>query len=47
MHMNMTISVYEHGIGEKCVHKFRHAYAGIREMKMQIEKEGRPGYVYT
>jgi len=39
--MNMGSSVYEYGIRGKCVHKFRHTYAGIREMKMQLEKESR------
>ena len=39
--MNTAINVYEYGIGGKCVHKFRHTYAGIREMKMQLEKESR------
>jgi len=39
--MNMAISVYEYGRGGKCVYMVRYTYAGIREMKMQIEKEDR------
>jgi len=34
----MVINVYEHGRGGKCVYMFRHTYAGIRDMKMQVEK---------
>ena len=38
--MNMAINVCEYGRGEKCVNMFRHTYAaGIREMKMQMEKK--------
>jgi len=37
--MNMAINVYEYGNGGKCVYMFRHTYTGIREMKMQMEKE--------
>jgi len=37
--MNTGINVYEYGSGGKCVHKFRHTYAGIREVKIQLEKE--------
>jgi len=39
--MNTAINVYEYGNGGRCVHSFRHTYAGIREMKMQLEKESR------
>jgi len=39
--MNMAINVHEYGSRGRCVHKFRHTYAGIREMKMQLEKESR------
>jgi len=37
----MAISVYEYGRGGKCVYIFRYTFAGIREMKMQMEKEDR------
>ena len=33
--------MYEYGRGGKCVHKFRYAYAGIREMKIQLGKGSR------
>jgi len=36
--MNRVINVYEYGRGGKCVYMFRHTYAGIREMKMKVEK---------
>jgi len=39
--MNMAVNVYECGRGGKCVYMFRHTYAGIREMKMQVEQEDR------
>jgi len=39
--MNMEINVYEYERRGKCVHMFRHIYAGIREMKMKVEKEFR------
>ena len=39
IHMNMAISIYEYGIRGKCVHKFRHTYAGIREMKIHFKNE--------
>ena len=39
--MNMAINVYEYGRGGECLYMFRHTYAGIREMKMQVEKESR------
>jgi len=39
--MNMAINVYEYGRGGKCVYMVRYTYAGMREMKMQIEKEDR------
>ena len=39
--MNMAINVYEYGRGGKCAYMFRHAYAGFRGMKMQMEKEFR------
>jgi len=35
----MAIVVYEYGREGKCVYMFRHTYTGIREMKMQLEKE--------
>jgi len=37
--MNMAINVYQYGRGGKCVYMFKHTgtYAGIREMKMQME----------
>ena len=41
IHMNMAISVYENGRGGKCVYMFIHTYAGIKELKIQIEKEER------
>jgi len=41
MHMNMAIIVYDYGRGGTCVYMFRYTYAGIREMKMQMEKEDR------
>jgi len=37
----MAIRVYEYGKGGKCVYIFRYTYAGIREMKMLMEKEDR------
>jgi len=39
--MNMARSVYEYRRGGKCAYMFRYTYAGIREMKMQMEKEDR------
>jgi len=39
--MHMAISVYEYGRGGKCVYMLKYTYAGIREMKMQMEKEDR------
>jgi len=39
--MNMANHVYEYGRGGNCVYMFRYTYAGIREMKMQMEKEDR------
>jgi len=36
--MNMAINVYEFGRGRKCVYMFRDTYAGIREMKMKVER---------
>jgi len=39
--MNMAMSVYEYGRGDRCVYMFRHTYAGIREMQMQMEKMNR------
>ena len=39
--MKMAINVYEYGRGGKCVHMFRHTYAGIRIINMQIENEDR------
>jgi len=41
MRTNMAINVYECGRGGKYVNMFRYPYAGIREMKMQMEKEDR------
>jgi len=40
-HMNMAINVYEYGRGGKCVYTFKYTYKGIREIKMQMEKEDR------
>ena len=37
----MAINVYEYGRGGECLYMFRHTYAGIREMKMQMAKEDR------
>jgi len=37
----MAINVYEYRRGGKYVYMVRYTYAGIREMKMQIEKEDR------
>jgi len=37
----MAINVYEYGRGEKYVNMFRYTHAGIRDMKMQMEKEDR------
>ena len=37
--MNMAIIVYKYGRGGKCVYMFTYTFAGIREMKMQTEKE--------
>ena len=39
--MNIAINVYEYGSGGTCSYMFRYTYAGIREMKMQLEKEDR------
>ena len=39
--MNMAINVYEDARGGKCVYMFRYTYAGIREMKIEMEKEDR------
>jgi len=39
--MNIAINVYEYGRGWKCEYMFRYKYAGIREMKMQMEKQSR------
>jgi len=39
--MNLAINVYEYGIQGTCVKMFRYSYAGIREMKIQKEKEDR------
>jgi len=39
--MNMAINVYEYWRVGKCVYIFRNTYAGIREMKMQMEREDR------
>ena len=41
IHMNMAISVYENRRGGKCVYMFIHTYAGIKELKIQIENEER------
>jgi len=41
IHMNMAINMYEYGRGGICVYMFRYTYAGIRETKMQMEKEER------
>jgi len=39
MHMNMVISVYECGGAGKRAYMFRYTYAGIRERKMQMERD--------
>ena len=39
--MNMARNVYEYGRGGECIYMFRYTYAGIREMKMHMEKENR------
>ena len=39
--MNMVISVYGYGRGGKYAYMFRYTYAGIRDMKMQMEEEDR------
>jgi len=36
--MNAAINLCEYGIGGKCGHMLKHTYAGIREMKMQLER---------
>jgi len=40
-HEYIAINVYEYGSGGKCSYIFRYTYAGIRGMKMQMEKESR------
>jgi len=37
----MAINVYDYGREGKCVYMFKNTYAGIRKMKMQMEKEDR------
>jgi len=37
----MAINVHEYEIGGKCVYMFRYTYAGMRDKKMQMEKEDR------
>jgi len=39
--MNMAINMHEYGRGEKCVYMFKYTYAGIREMKIQMEEKDR------
>jgi len=39
--MNMALNVYEYERGWKFEYMFRYTYAGIREMKMQLETEDR------
>jgi hypothetical protein len=39
--MNMAINMYEYGIGGKCMHMLTYTYAGMRQIKMQMEKEDR------
>jgi len=39
--MNMAINVYDYGRGGKYVCMFSYTYAGIREIKMQMEREDR------
>jgi len=39
--VNVAINVYEYGRGGKCVYMFRYTYAGVRLIKMQMEKEDR------
>jgi len=38
--MNMAMFVYENERGGKCVYMFRYTFAGIREMKMQMQQRG-------
>jgi len=39
--MNMAINVYQYGRGGKYAYMFRYTYAGMRDMKMQMETEDR------
>ena len=39
--MKMAINVYEYGRGGRCVYIFKHTYAGIRIINIQIGKEDR------
>jgi len=39
--MKMAINVYEYGRGGRCVYIFKHTYAGIRIINIQIEREDR------
>jgi len=39
--MNMARNVYEYEREGQCIYMFRYTYAGIREMKMQVEQEDR------
>jgi len=41
IHMNMAINVYQYGRGGKYAYMFRYTYAGMRDMKMQMETEDR------
>jgi len=41
IHMKMAINVNEYGTGGRRVYMFRHTYAGIRIINIQIEKEDR------
>jgi len=39
--MNIVINVYSYERGGKCSYMFRYTHAGLRGMKMQMEKESR------
>jgi len=39
--MNMARNVYEYEREGQCIYMFRYTYAGIREMKMHMERDDR------
>jgi len=39
--MRMAINVYEYGRGGKCAFMFRYTYAGIKIIKIQIDRGDR------